>query len=156
MTHGISYVRAVTSCLPVVGPIFSAFNAVIARLESLGAGVRLFALSATLQSVMEAEPRMPERENELLRDIDGVQTDIAKILKREIVYSKCAIAGSLLTLIGVVALVAAGVLAGPLAWVYTIGLAISTIAHSYNLHMVNKEAATLSRCRPPIGDLAHA
>ncbi len=154
MTNSISNARAIASCLPVVGPVVGVYNALTTKFESIGEALQLIALEASLRGVYESEPVDQNEERRLIREMEEGIENLANIKKREIVYSKCAILGNLLTLIGIVSLVAAGIFAGPLVWVFMVGLAVVTIAHTYNLYHANKDSKALAQCQIDRRELA--
>ncbi len=137
MASGVN-IRAILSALPVVGPVVGAYNVVTSKLAISSSRFMLLVSEAAASHAYANDN--DKSYSQAAENFETHRQELIETLKREVVYSKAALVGHLVNLIGIIVLIAVGVFtAGPLAGAVTAALAVGSIYYAYNAYLATEK-----------------
>lgn len=131
MLNGIDR-QAILSMTPFTGPFVGVYNVTMAKTQVL--------FNETMSSVSQDVASQGARENiaDVRINAEATIAELAEeepaLLEKEILYSKTALVGNLINLIGAIMLIATNILTGPLSILVLGSLVIGSAVYSYNLY----------------------
>lgn len=148
---GVSYTRAAISCLPLVGSGMQLYNFIEIKQELNGLEISrdLSALEAELSMISGSKFYFIKSQWTVAGEIQKERNQLNEkipLLKKLVVYDACSTISALLSLAGIVSLVALGVLTGPLGWAAVGMVSVAVLLNAYNLYKASQDLEQIANC----------